>query len=77
MAERAGREVDASEGVLRVDPETAAVGAETVELGSIEPALQVQRRVERQRRVALREESGYGVRPDTARAGPVSGRTSL
>ena len=61
MPERAGREVDARELVLRMHAEQAAVGAVGVELGVSQPRPQSQRRVERQRRMALRENEPVAV----------------
>ena len=55
VAERAGGEVDAGQDVVGVRPEPAAVDAEARELVAVDRARLVQRGVQREARVALRE----------------------
>ena len=54
MTERAGREIDSRERLLRMNAEQSSVSAECIELLLSEPSLQVKRGIEREGGVALR-----------------------
>ena len=62
LPERAGREVDPSQGAFGVDAEQRFVGAVGVELLLGQPAPQEQRRVDREDRVAFADDETVAVR---------------
>ena len=61
LAERAGRQLDRAELVIGVAAEDRAVGAVRVEVRGVEPAGLVQRRVQRERGMALGEDEAVAV----------------
>ena len=61
LAERAGRQLDRAELVIGVAAEDRAVGAVRVEVRGVEPADLVQRRVQRERGMALGEDEAVAV----------------
>ena len=80
LAQRAGREVDAGQGVLRVRAESGDAGAERRQLLVAQPAGCVQRRVERKRGVAFRQNEAIAVGIGQAapvRSGPAKSAATM